>query len=276
MSQEELFWAYGVPALACAAVLLAVFRPWSRAGSAGGRWAGANALAVGLAVAFLAPRGWAVSVPPRQDWQWLVYLAVAVAIAVGYGAPVGGRGTKAWTMRLLVAGLAAYLIVGGRMDDIWVWRGVTAAMIVAAVTGLERLSDRVGNAVFSLSLGLAAAGAGYVLWSSGNQTLAHMAWVLSACLGVAAILAKWRPSVSLGAGGVLVAGMLLPGLVMSGYFYGGRPSWCLWLAALAPAACWLTELPAAQKYVAHNPLAFRAGSVVAAAGVAVVGILIAG
>ena len=40
------------------------------------------------------------------------------------------------------------------------------------------------------------------------------------------------------------------------------------VAALAPAACWLTELPAARKYVARNPQAFRAGAVVAAAGVA--------
>ena len=81
---------------------------------------------------------------------------------------------------------------------------------------------------------------------------------------------------SLGAGGILVAGMLLPGLVMSGYFSGGDPAWCLWLAAAAPAACWLTELKVAQQYVARNPVAFRAGVVVAAAGVAAVGMMIFG
>ena len=184
MSQDQLLWGYGVPALACAAVLLAVFRPWSKSGSGGGRWAGANALALGVAVAFLLPRGWAVNVPPRQNWEWLIYLAMALAVAVGYGAPVGGRGRQAWTMRVLVAGLTGYLIVGGRMDDIWLWRGVTAAMIVAATTGMERLSDRVSNPVFNLTLCLASAAAGFVLSSSGNAALAHMTWVLAACLGV--------------------------------------------------------------------------------------------
>jgi len=270
MSQEELLWNIGLPALVCGTILVAVFRPLRNSGGAGSSWAGANALAAGFVTAYLVAHNWQLALPPRHAWEWLVYLAAAAAIAVAYGAGTGG-----WTTWGLAAGLSAYLLVGPRVDQFWAWRGLTAGMMVASMAALSRLQGRANSAVFAVTLSLVAAACWIILRESRNEVMAQMAGALSACLAVAALLAWWRPSVSLGAGGVLVAGILLPGLMMSAYFQGGRvPDWCLVLAAGAPAAYWLAELQATQRFVSQRPLLMRVGAILAAAVVAVAGALI--
>ena len=269
MSQEELLWDIGLPALVCATILVAVFRPLRGSGGSGTSWAGANALAAGFVTAYLVAHDWHLAVPPRQPWEWLVFLAAGAAIAVAYGAGAGG-----WTTWGLAAGLSAYLLVGPRVDQFWAWRGLTAGMMVASIAALTRLQGRANSAVFALTLCLVAAADWVILRESRNEVLAQMAGALSACLGVAALLAWWRPSVALGSGGVLVAGILLPGLMISAYFQGGKvPDWCLVLAACAPAAYWVAELQATQRFVSQQPLLMRAGAIVAAAGVAMAGAL---
>jgi hypothetical protein len=273
MSREEVLWGIGLPALLCCAVLVAVFRPWGNAAAAvGGRWAGANALALGLAVAFLAGRDWGIDVPPKYDWEWLVYVVVGLAVAIGYGAPVGGHGKSAWTVRVLVVGLASYLIIGTKVDDLWIWRSVTAAIMMGSITGLEKFSERGGGAGFSLAVALATGASSLILLNALNsryEILAHLAVAFAACLAVVALLAWWRPTVSLGSGGVLVVGVCLPGMLMAGLFLGrGVPIWCFLLAALSPAAFWVTELPVAQKLVAQRPEAIRGAAIVVPAAVA--------
>jgi hypothetical protein len=238
-------------------------------GGSGTSWAGANALAAGFVTAYLVAHDWHLAVPPRHAWEWLVFLAAGAAIAVAYGAGTGG-----WTTWGLAAGLSAYLLVGPGVDQFWAWRGLTAGMIVASIAALTRLQGRANSAVFALTLSLVAAADWMILRESSNEILAQMAGALSACLGVAALLAWWRPSVELGSGGVLVAGILLPGLMISAYFQGSKvPDWCLVLAACAPAAYWLAELQITQKFVSQQPLLMRAGAIVAAAGVAMAGAL---
>lgn len=271
MSQEFLLWGIGLPVLLCTGVLLAAFRPWGHAAASADAWAGANALAAGFAAAYLVMRDWNVVIPPRQAWEWLAYLVVAAAVALGYGVTVGGRRKSAWVAWVLAAGLSAYLIVDTRVEQFWAWRIVLAAMMVASISALDRMQEHTAGALFTLMLGLIAAASCLVLAESRRVPLAQLTGALAACLGVAAVLGWWRPSVTLGSGGVLVAGLLLPGLVMSGYFSGKRlEAWCFVLAALAPATYWLTELPFAQQFVARSPRAVRVGAVLAVGGLAAV------
>ena len=273
MSPDELKLGLGLPALVCGIILIAVLRPW-RQGSAS-RWAVANALAAGFAAAYLVLRGWEVNLPPPDNWVWLVYLGLAAAIAAGYGIDIGGGGSPTWTAWVLFAGLSAYLLVDIGFDQSWAWRGMTAGMMVASMAALDRLSGRTGSGLFAFLLCLVVAAAGVVLNESRNETLAQMAWALSVCLGLVAILGWWRPSVKLEGGGMLVCSILLPGLVMSGYFSGGRmPVWFYLLAALAPAAYWLTELPAARQIVARRPMAIQISAILVTAGAAATGALI--
>jgi hypothetical protein len=270
MSQEVLIWGIGLPAVCCAALLLVVLRPWQGAPGGAAGWAAANALAAGFVVSYLVIRDWEIDLPPKRPWEWLAYLVVLIAIVLGYGLSVGGRGKSAWTGWIFASGLCAYLIVGTRVDQFWAWRIVTAAMMVASMSGLDRLREQTDNGVFPLSIGLAAVGACLVLMESRNEALAQMAGALAACLGVIAIMSWWQSSITLGAGGVLVVGMLLPGLAMSGYFAGAKlPVWCFLLAALAPAAFWLTEVPGAPSFMTQKPTEYGIGAVVATAAAAV-------
>ena len=275
MSQELLIWGIGLPVLLFTGVLMAVYRPWSHPAASAEGWAGANALAAAFAAAYLVVRDWKVALPPRQPWEWLAYVVIAVAIAVGYGAPVGGRGKSAWVVWLLAACLSAYVIVDIRVEQSWAWRMMVAAMMVGSISALDRMQERMATPVFAIMLCLVAAAGCLVLVEWRQETLARLVGALAACLGVAALLGWWRPSMTLGSGGVLVAGLLLPGLVMSGYFSGKRlDAWYFVLASLAPAAYWLTEIPFVQQYVARGPQAVRVGAVVGVGAVAAVASLI--
>ena len=270
MSQEVLVWGIGLPALCCAAILLVVLRPWQGAAGSAAGWAAANALTAGFVVSYLIARDWEVSVPPKRPWEWLAHLAVLAAIVIGYGVSIGGRSKSAWIGWIFASGLCAYLIVGTRVDQFWAWRIVTAAMMVASMSGLDRLREQTSGGVFPFSIGLAAVGACLVLLEARNDTLAQMAGALAACLGVIAVMGWWQSSVTLGGGGVLVVGMLLPGLAMSGYFAGAKlPAWCFILASLAPAAYWITELPGAPSFVAQKPIEYGLGAVVVTSAAAV-------
>ena len=138
------------------------------------------------------------------------------------------------------------------------------------MSGLDRLREQTNNGVFPFSIGLTAVAACLVLMEARNEALAQMAGALAACLGVIAVMGWWQSSITLGGGGVLVVGMLLPGLAMSGYFAGTRlPAWCFVLASLAPAAFWLTELPGVPSFVAQKPTSYGLGAVVVTAAAAV-------
>jgi len=198
MSQEVLIWGIGLPAVCCAALLLVVLRPWQGAAGGAAGWAAANALAAGFVVSYLVVRDWEIDLPPKRSWEWLAYLVVLVAIVLGYGLSVGGRGKSAWTGWIFASGLCAYLIVGTRVDQFWAWRIVTAAMMVASMSGLDRLREQTNNGVFPFSIGLTAVAACLVLMEARNEALAQMAGALAACLGVIAVMGWWQSSVTLG------------------------------------------------------------------------------
>ncbi len=231
-----------LPVVVCAVALIGVWRPW-RPGApiAGGLWAGALALGLGFVPAFLAVDPWP-GLPPHVTWHWIAWLA-AVATAVG-----AADGLRRWPAPArLSAGLAlaagcGWLLVGDWVTHAWAWRGATALIIAVLLITLNAAARRHKGASIPLSMGLAALGASIVLITSGNAKLAQLAGALTACLGVAVVLAWWRPDVSLARGGVPVVAVLLPGLVLSGYFvsWSEIDPWVFVLAAVAPAFVWVS------------------------------------
>ena len=231
-----------LPVVVCAAALIGAWRPW-RPGApiAGGLWAGAVALGAGFVPAFLAADPWP-DLPPHVTWHWIAWLAV-VAAAVG-----AADGLHRWPLRVrLSAGLAlaagcGWLLVGDWVTHAWAWRGATAVVIAVLLATLNASAGRHQGASVPLSMCLAALGASIVLVLSGNAKLAQLVGALAACLGAAVVLAWWRPEVSLARGGVTVMAVLLPGLVLSGYFlsWSEIAPWVFVLAAIAPAFVWLS------------------------------------
>ncbi len=231
-----------LPVVVCAAALIGAWRPW-RPGApiAGGLWAGAVALGIGFVPAFLAADPWP-GLPPHVTWHWIAWLAVVIA-ALG-----AVDGLRRWPARVrLSAGLAlaagcGWLLVGDWVTHAWAWRGTTALVIAVLLATLNASAGRHQGASVPLSMCLAALGASIVLVLSGNAKLALLAGALAACLGVAVVLAWWRAEVSLARGGVPVVAVLLPGLVLSGYFlsWSEIAPWVFVLAAIAPALLWVS------------------------------------
>lgn len=233
-----------LPALACAAVLTIAWQPWRPpAAVAGGRWGGMVALATCMGLAVGLNDGWP-ALPPRESWQWLAYLAVAAAAWGSTENSVRLRPSARAAGRVILAGVAAWLLTGTWVDRYWLWRAVAFATIAALTLGLTPLAPRARGAATPIVLGLGAAGAGVLLVLGGNAKLGEMASALALGLALATALAWWRPAADLGPGGTVTAAILVPGLLVSGWYttYGEVPAWCYVLVALAPLGAWAGEL----------------------------------
>jgi len=233
-----------LPVIVCAAILIGAWWPLRPDTMIGGRqWAGAVALGLAFIPAFLAVERWP-GVPPLVTWHWIAWL-VPVAAAAGIADTLVRWPTP---LRLLgaatLAAVCGRLLVGDWVDHAWAWRAVTAAVIAVVAVSVNAAAERRPGAAVPLSLCVAALGASVVLIGSGSAKLAQLAGAVAACLGVAVVLAWWRPTVSLSRGGLAVVAVLLPGLVLSGYFpsYSEIPQWVYVLAAVGPAFTWPAAL----------------------------------
>jgi len=233
-----------LPVIVCAATMIVAWRPWRPdAPIAGGLWAGAVALAAAFVPAFLAVDAWP-GLPPHVTWHWLAWLVPIAAFAgvadalVRWPTPVRLLGAAA------LAAVCGRLLVGDWVEHAWPWRAVTVTVIAVVAVSVNAAAGRRAGPELPLSLCVAALGASVVLFGSGNAKHAQLAGTMAACLGVAVVLAWWRPAVSLSRGGAAVVAVLLPGLVFSGYFsnYSEIPRWVYVLAAVAPAFAWPAAL----------------------------------
>jgi hypothetical protein len=233
-----------LPALACAALLMIAWQPWRRpAAVAGGRWGGMVALATCMGLAIGLNDGWP-AFPPRESWQWLAYLAIAAAAWGSADTSVRLRPSARIAGRLILAGAAAWLLTGTWVDRYWLWRVIAFATIAALTLGLTPIAPRARGATTPIILALGAAGASVLLVLGGNAKLSEMAGALAVGLGFATVLAWWRPTVDLGPGGIITAAILVPGLLLSGWYasYSEVPAWCYFVVALAPLGVWVGEL----------------------------------
>jgi len=202
------------------------------------------ALALAFVLASLMRDPWP-GLPPLYTKHWLVWLAPVAAVAGMADALVRWPTPLRLLGAATLAAVCGRLLVGDWVDHAWPWRGVTATVIALVAVSVNAAADRRHGAAVPLSLCVAALGASVVLIGSANARLAELTGALAACLGVVVALNWWRPTVSLSRGGVAVVAVLLPGLVLSGYFARGsediRP-WVYVLAAVAPAFIWPAAL----------------------------------
>ncbi len=233
-----------LPVVVCAALLIAAWRPWRPDTPIGGRqWAGAVALGLAFVPAFLAVERWP-GLPPHVTWHWIAWLVPVAAVAGIADALVRWPTLLRLLGAATLAAVCGRLLVGDWVDHAWAWRGVTAAIIAVVAVSVNAAAERRPGAAVPLSLCVAAAGASVVLLGSANAKLAQLAGALAACMGVAVVLALWRPGASLSRGSTAVVSVLLPGLVLSGFFIS--PSeiqpWVYVLAAIAAAFTWPAAL----------------------------------
>ncbi len=170
------------------------------------------------------------------------------------------------------------MLVGNWVDGPWIWRPITAGVILSVCAVLNTSAAKRGGVSIPLALCAAGLAASVILMESGNAKLAQLAGALTSCLGIVAALAWWRPEVTLARGAAPVVALVFPGLLLSGYdlTWTEIPAWCFVLAAVSPAALLVDRIPRMSSLKPVQAGAIRVGAVVLPVLVALAGALLAG
>lgn len=246
MLLQAFGWGVALPA-AITAVGHLLFRDPADALSAGrSRFGGALALGGGFLAAF-AGFDWA-PMQPTDAWHWLPYLALG-AVLLDLLALL--RPEARWLpilWRLPAAAVAAWLLVP-TFSDLETTRpywqlGLTLGIFALWET-LDVLTRSWPGSSYPFALGLVTLAAPPLLLLSGNAKLAQLSGVVPVIVLTTALLAwlKGQPHLTNGLiGGVAV---LLPGMVLEGYWnsFSGIPLVSYLFIAAAPLAGLLLVLP---------------------------------
>ncbi len=272
-----IFVAVGPMAL-CAIALLIACRPWRSEIPASAGWGGAIGFGAGLAPAMYAASAWS-GLPPHTTWHWIT-VVVALAVVVGLGESVRGLPDAArWAGRLVLAGVAGWLIVGSWVPQPWLWRPIAVLSVLLTHLVIETSARRTSTASIAMSLGVAATAGSVLLVTLYELRMGLVVGGLGACLGAATLLALWRPQISLAGGATPVVATTFAGMMLSGYLQvaDDLPGWTFVLLLVAPLGLLIDRVPA----VSQRPaLAFALRVVTvalpAAGAVAVAALAVAG
>lgn len=269
-----------VPFVVCAVVLLvfvAFGRLWRHSGTGSdGVATGAIGLGAGYLTCHLLVDG-LPAFPPHENWQWLIFLAASAMVIAFVQALGRWPAFVRLIAAILLAGAGGWLLVRTNQDHLWAHRATVAAAMLLWFVTLEPVAGRARGASLLLPLCCAFISVSLVLILSRNLKLAQLAAGFAASFGAATIVA-WRwPLFELGRGMVIVAGVLLVGLLLSGYSlsFSTVPTWAYVVAAAAPLATWIGALPPLRNIKPWKSTAIVTATTIVVSGVAVVGAFIA-
>jgi hypothetical protein len=248
------------PFVTAAIVMLLSWRPWRRwrrggsgsaavpgAAGAGAPWAVALALGLGAIAGFVAVAGWP-GVPPRERWQWLLFINAAATAAGALSAALARRPWARWLALAMTAIAAAGMLqpVGTRaaVAPAWVWKAGAAVLIALAGLAMEPIARRRAGASVPLALAIAFAGASALILQAANATMSLIAAGSAAACGAVVAIAWWNPAVSIARGGELVAAANLMTTLVIAWFYARDASLgaAFVMLAASPLVLWLGEL----------------------------------
>lgn len=245
---DQLFRTLVCPALVCAVVLVLARRLWPTHAASPG-WAALGA-AVGTASGYTVAHGlvvgWSYFAPiEKRDWLPCVSLLLIALLAAERAPPLRRVWTR-WGLRILLSGLATYLVVRPSA-------GLALAGMTVAVSGLwlavESLARRRAGAGPAWSSLIALAAGGAVLALSGSASFGQLAVALAACLAVLALVAWRNPDLRFleGASGMVVVLPAVLWLNLRRYSYTEVPVTSALLVGAAMVSGWAVELDALRR-----------------------------
>lgn len=251
---QDILLGIVVPAVVCAAILLAAWQPWRRAAPRDGRWAGAIAIGIAYAIAYAKLVGdfqW----PPTSADNWIVYLMPAAMVG---GVLFCAFPLPPWARVVAVAALAVVLIwlllrplVGSEFSGAaaagWIAAGALAMNLWwVAINQLARYGPRL---LAPIVLILTAGGGAAILADNGLlQRGGLVLGAMTAILAASAVVAAMSPRFRLAGGGTLAATLVLFGTLLYGYYYiypdpAPRLIGAMGIVLAAPLLAWVAWLP---------------------------------
>lgn len=266
-----------VPGAIAALFLIASWQPWRKAKPVErGSWGGAIGFTLAYLVGHVLNMGRVPGIPPTFVQDWLPFVAIAAG-AVGWATSI--RRVPWWAgvaATALVGAAGAGVIFAALAEAARPAAGVivvavvaAAALLAAGVWSYDGLAARARGVGPPLALWVALAGASYLFLEHKAAFAMHLAGVLAAGCAVAALLAWWRPTVSIAGGGVHVVLMTLAGLCLIATLFAELPAWVALGVFVSPQAAWAGDLPYVRSRPAWVRAVVRIGAVAIAIGVLV-------
>ena len=260
-SGRDILWVVGFPAVLTALAMLAT-RPWRGRRRAAGDdavrrrgagWPSAIAIAGGFAVAFaglfLTPNG--VFTPPRfppaAGEQWVLLLTIPIVLVAIVQTFIRARwfGMAASVALLLVT---PYLVRRTQQPYVeprqfWTWVIGAGVVMTAWWLVMEELARRVVGGSLPLIVGIWTGVSALTIIDAGIQSLGMATGSVAVAAFVIALAAWWSRGAPLPRGGMLALGVIVPGMLLCGYFFAELKPRDLGLLAVAPLAAWAGQLP---------------------------------
>jgi hypothetical protein len=225
-----------LPSVFAAALVSGVFAIAGRLWRAS-NWADAVALGAGYACGHLVTAGWP-AFPPAEATQWLPYFAIGVAIVGVLDTLLRPPGPVRAVVWFLCCAAILTLLLRSKFQYGWslfggaLWVAALAAGMLVITLFLDRAAQRDASVSVPLIVAIVAGGTGLALMLSGSMLLGQLAIVLAAAAGAIVLVGFLLPNSVNGRGIAPVAGAVLAGLWLSGYFFAElRPETALLLAA---------------------------------------------
>jgi drug/metabolite transporter (DMT)-like permease len=255
----DILVGFALPAVACAVILLLAWQPWRGQGRRDGRWAGAIAIGVAYAIAYIRLVG-DLRFPPASPDNWIIYLLpVVMLLGVLFcmlpPAPLL-RLAGVLAVSVALAWLLLKPLIG--VDTPPLGAGLQIAAASIAMTAwwllLNELARRGPRLTAPAIVVLVAAGGSLVLGENGLAIRGGLPLAALAAIALAAtVVAALTHGFKLAGGGTLAVSLILFGTFLYAYFYLPEPTPRM-LAAMpllvsSPALAWLAWLPR----VRHRP-----------------------
>ena len=240
-----------VPGAIAAVFLLASWRPWKKADPVQrGYWGGALGFTAAYVVGHLLNMGRVPSVPPTlvQDWLPLVALGAGV---VGFATSLKRVPALAGVVGTALVSMAASgAIIADLAESMRPALGVSVGVVAgagllaaASVWFFGDLADRAKGFAPPAVLWVALAGTSYLFMMHKAAFAMHLSGVLASACAVAALLAWWRPGVSIAHGAVHVVLVTFAGMCLVATLFAELPWWVGLAAFVSPQAAWVGDLP---------------------------------
>jgi hypothetical protein len=266
MILRGLFLGVLLPAAVSFVVLLAVVRPWSATPVGARRELACFAAAPSIAVAFVAADlAFAPQRPlrPIEAWQWLSAIALG-ALFIGLIEAWRARtGVVGWVLRAVLLGAAVWVMLAPLRQYEWegafvyLWPAATLVVLLLGWAVLDGWMRPSGQREQLLWLMVLPALSSVMLVLAGSKRLGDLGGALTAAVGACWVVTLWRPATPLAAGARVVAGAVLSGLIVNGWFFADIPIVSIALFGIGIVAPLLTRIRAMRSWVGMRAMVFR-------------------
>ena len=209
-------------------------------------WALPLALGLGLFASYVGIHGW----PPAAWYPDMKARLAWAGVAAGlFGLAQARLGLGRWAHLIFLGLCAFWLLWHWQLRGMWPpvrtaqWLLGWTLVVWVQTALLERVARRGEGPALPLLLCAGCCLSALVFLWAHAQSHARLAAGLASVLGLAGLVAFWRPRFSMARGGIATFALLYSGLALANHLTADLPSLALGLILVAPLGTWIATSP---------------------------------